>query len=197
MGRQYIVGRQQIVGAAQRVPVHDWAELEAAAGYAPGAYGAGYDAGAEAPLQPMPRHMHPRLPPVAYSQTPNPHVIEEHPTHTREFPIGFVPPLNTPVPPAQVVNIETKPQVLFRGERLAIPNSLVLNFQLTDIKVGKDSQLAAPGNLPAECFSNVSIGVRMQLDTAEPGITLTLSVQNTDTVNPHTFSSVLYGTVME
>jgi hypothetical protein len=123
-----------------------------------------------------------------------PHVIEEHPTHPREFPIGFA---AASVPKNSTVGIETKPQVLFRGERLAIPQSIVVNFDVNDIKVGKDSQLAAPGNLPGECFSNLSIGVRMQLDTAEPGITITLSMFNNDANNDHPFKSCLYGTVIE
>ena len=97
----------------------------------------------------------------------------------------------------RVKGFESKPQVIFRGERLAVPKSIVLNLQVADIKVGKDSQLAAPGALPAECFSNLSVGVRMQLVTAEPGITITLAATNTDPANPHTFSSVLYGTVVE
>ena len=37
----------------------------------------------------------------------------------------------------------------------------------------------------------------MQLETAEPGITITLVVVNTDANNPHAFASVLYGTVLE
>jgi hypothetical protein len=51
--------------------------------------------------------------------------------------------------------------------------------------------------MPSECFSNISVGVRMQLDTAEPGITITLFMNNTDPNNAHSFSSVLYGTVIE
>jgi hypothetical protein len=138
-------------------------------------------------------HAHAR--PVAYSRSDQPTVVEEHPTHTREFPIGFS--AANPIPASTTQQVEVKPQVLFRGERLAVPNSIVLNFQVADIKVGKDSQLASPGNMPAECFSNVSVGVRMQLDTAEPGITITLFMLNTDTNNAHPFSSVLYGTVIE
>jgi hypothetical protein len=140
---------------------------------------------------------------MGYSGMPEEHmgipgqVIDEKPTHERQFPIGFLSPVNTPVPANSTQTITATPQVIFRSERLAVPNSIVLNFQLVDIKVGKDSQLAAPGNLPTEVFSNISIGVRMQLDTAEPGITLTLIAQNTDTNNPHAFSSVLYGTVVE
>ena len=128
-----------------------------------------------------------------------PSVTEVHPTHPREFPIGFSSETlpDSIVPAGQTQGIEQKPQVLFRGERLAVPNSIVLNFDLEDIKVGKDSQLASPGSMPSECFSNLSVGVRMQLDTAEPGITITLLVTNDDPNNPHVFKSVLYGTVIE
>jgi hypothetical protein len=135
--------------------------------------------------------------PVAYDRTSRIRVIDEPPRHERQFPIGFLSPFGVPVPANSTQTITATPQVIFRSERLAVPNSIVLNFQLVDIKVGKDSQLAAPGNLPTECFSNISIGVRMQLDTAEPGITLTLVAQNTDANNAHAFSSVLYGTVVE
>ena len=198
MARQFIVGagpgRSMIVGHGRGRPTYPGYPRHYAAGADPHfedlmAYSAGADPGAPEPI-------HARGAPVAYDRpTGAPTVITEHPTHTREFPIGFT--SNTPVPANQTVQIETKPQVLFRGERLAVPNSIVLNFQVADIKVGKDSQLAAPGNMPAECFSNVSVGVRMQLDTAEPGITLTLFMENTDANNPHPFSSVLYGTVIE
>jgi len=144
-------------------------------------------------------HRHPYGVPVAYQREGAPVITEVHPTHPREFPIGFSSetlPLGV-VPAATTQGIEQKPQVLFRGERLAVPNSIVLNFDLEDIKVGKDSQLASPGSMPAECFSNLSVGVRMQLDTAEPGITITLSVTNDDPNNAHVFKSVLYGTVIE
>jgi hypothetical protein len=140
--------------------------------------------------------VHASAPPQAYTRSSDgPNVVEEQPTHPREFPIGFT--SSTPIPAAQTGSIEVKPQVLFRGERLAVPNSQVLNFNISDVKVGKDSQLAAPGDMPAECFSNISVGVRMQLDTAEPGITITLFPKNTDANNAHPFSSVLYGTVVE
>lgn len=139
--------------------------------------------------------IHTQAPSQAYAdRSGQPRVIEEQPTHPREFPIGFSAAV---VPKGGTLPIETKPQVLFRGERLAIPQSIVVNFDVNDIKVGKDSQLAAPGNLPGECFSNLSIGVRMQLDTAEPGITITLSMFNNDTQGDHSFKSCLYGTVIE
>jgi hypothetical protein len=195
MARKFIVGRSMIVGAGPTARHDaDFDELvEELTGAEP------------APMPPHPAHarahpahahaVHPRGLPAAYQRHEQPAVVEEHPTHTREFPIGFT--SAQPIPANTTQQVEVKPQVLFRGERLAVPNSIVLNFQVADIKVGKDSQLASPGNMPAECFSNVSVGVRMQLDTAEPGITITLFMANTDANNAHPFSSVLYGTVIE
>jgi hypothetical protein len=184
-GRSYIVGkgRSSIVG--RMVPYvgaeRDVAELMH---YAAGA--------AQQPIG----DIHQPAAPTAYVRTADgPSVIEELPHHPREFPIGFG--STAPIPASQTGQIEVKPQVLFRGERLAVPNSLVLNFDISDVKVGKDSQLAAPGDMPSECFSNISVGVRMQLDTAEPGITVTLFPKNTDSNNAHGFKSVMYGTVVE
>ena len=111
----------------------------------------------------------------------------------REFPIGFF----DTVEAGQTDTIESKPQVMYRGERLAIPASIVGDFDIADIKVGKDSQLAADGNLPGECFSNLSVGVRMVLDTAEPGILIVISAVNIDTSNEHDFKAALFGTVIE
>lgn len=188
MARQEIVGRASIVGSGRR---GDYEELLD--------YATGEDPGAPYRRGPArPGEFHRRGQPVAYMRGAyGPSVHEEHPTHPREFPIGFSTEPGTPIPAAQTIGVQTLPQVLFRGERLAVPNSIVLNFQIADIKVGKDSQLAAPGNMPAECLSNISVGVRMQLDTAEPGITITLFIDNTDTSNPHPFASALFGTVIE
>ena len=101
-----------------------------------------------------------------------------------------------PIEPGQVSEVEVKPQVLFRGERLAVAPSNARSFSIVDIKVGKDSQLAATGEMPAEAFSALAVGVRMELDTAQPGIVIVLIVRNTDTT-AQDFNAVLYGTVFE
>jgi hypothetical protein len=178
-------GRSYIVGDA----AHADDDVEELARFGNDGGGGGHGGGS---------NIHQRSYSQAYSdRSRQPRVIEEEPTHPRQFPIGFASPQGQPVPGGGQQLIETKPQVLFRGERLAVPNSIVLNFQIVDVKVGKDSQLAAPGNMPSEVFSNISIGVRMELDTAEPGITITIIVQNVDLNNEHNFGSVLYGTVVE
>ena len=112
----------------------------------------------------------------------------------REFPVGFV--SQTPVAPGALAEIEVKPQVSFQGHRLAVKASQARYFNIVDIKVGKDSQLAATGEMPAEAFSSLAVGTQMELDRAEPGIVITLIVRNTDTA-AQDFGAVLYGTVEE
>jgi hypothetical protein len=134
--------------------------------------------------------------PVAYQQdSAGPTLSDRAPRGSREFPIGFE--SSTGIAAGGAATVEVKPQVYYRGERLAVAASIAAGFDLTDIKVGKDSQLAASGNLPCECFSNVSVGVRMMLDTAEPGIVIDLLVVNTTAASTLTFKAVLYGTVID
>ena len=122
-------------------------------------------------------------------------LIAEEPTHERLFPIGFT--TSVDILPGQELDIEAKPQVFFRGERLAIAPSIARYFEISDIKVGKDSQLAATGNMPGESFSAHAVGVRMELNTAKPGIVITIRVKNIDPTVSYPFKAVLYGTVIE
>jgi hypothetical protein len=137
---------------------------------------------------------HPRATSPAYDRDPRgPRLVPNHPRHARQFPIGLV---KTAILPGDAQDIEVKPQVHFRGERLAVAPSISRFFNVVDIKVGKDSQLAAVGEMPAESFSALAVGVRLELDTAQPGIVITVRVRNTDAA-PHDFAAVLYGTVLE
>src|SRR5579884_3565266 len=93
--------------------------------------------------EPLPQH-HPQH---ERSHTGRMRVVKEEPRHSRQFPIGFQ---MDNVAPGDEEDIEVKPQVLFRGERLAIAQSIARYFDVLDIKVGKDSQLAATGPLTGE-----------------------------------------------
>ena len=128
-----------------------------------------------------------------HHQQPRRRLISEEPTHERQFPVGFI---RENIAPGDEEDIEVKPQVYFRGERLALPPTIARYFDILDIKVGKDSQLAATGSMPGESFSALSVGVRMELDTAKPGIVITLRVRNVDTM-AHDFKAVMYGAVLE
>jgi hypothetical protein len=112
---------------------------------------------------------------------------------TRNFPIGFI---YNNIPAGQNQEIEVKPQVRFQGHRLAVAPSCARYFNIVDMKVGKDSQLAATGEMPAESFSSLSVGTQVELDPAPPGIVITLIVHNTDTAAQN-FGAVLYGVVEE
>jgi hypothetical protein len=135
--------------------------------------------------------------PAAYAAHPDgPMLIDRQPTDLREFPIGFQSP--GVVAPAAQTSVSALPQVAFRGERLVVVQSICTFFTINDIKVGKDSQLAVAGNLAAEGFSNLSVGVRTLLDTAEPGIQIVILATNTDpAAASHVFSALLFGTVID
>ena len=204
MSREMIVGGEHMVGSNHS---HDYDEL--------------MELGAEPQRQPMVvRHQAPRpAPQPVPAHSPEPatreihhhygpppdqanqaqdvprkrRLVAEEPTHERQFPIGFI---MENIAPGDEEDIEVKPQVYFRGERLALPPSIARFFDVLDIKVGKDSQLAATGSMPGESFSAHAVGVRMELDTAKPGIVITIRVRNVDTA-AHDFKAVMYGAVLE
>ena len=111
----------------------------------------------------------------------------------RLFPIGFY---ELGIPGNSEADIVVQPQVEFQGKRLAIPLEIARNFDVIDIKVGKDSQLAATGVLAGSCFSTTAVDVWMELDWAEPGIVITLRVVN-NTATQQDFKAVMYGRVRD
>jgi hypothetical protein len=111
----------------------------------------------------------------------------------RLFPIGFQ---ALAVAASANTAPQAQPQAIFRGERLMLePTATAPNFDLTDVKVGTDSQFVAAGNLFGAGFSPTAIGSRMMLDTAQPGILITLSAKNNDAGAAHDFKAILLGTV--
>ncbi len=120
------------------------------------------------------------------------HVVTEALTKSRDFPIGFT---SYDVPANTVAEIEVKPQVLFKGKRLAVANSIAKAFVIIDIKVGTAAQLAATGDMSAEAFTALAVDTKMEFDTAAPGTTITIRVRNISSQSEH-FLAVLYGSVM-
>lgn len=116
-------------------------------------------------------------------------------TDVRQFPIGFE--SASGIAPGAQTTITVQPQVFYRSERLAFAASIATNFDLNDFKVGKDSQLAVAGNIPAEVLDNRSTGVRMSFDTAQPGILLTLLATNSTAATTTTLKAAIFGTVMD
>lgn len=71
--------------------------------------------------------------------------------------------------------ITTTPQVPFRIERFISPST---GLQVTDIKVGINSQFVGSGSIPIEVFARDAVGVALKGDTAVPGVDIALSVSN-------------------
>ena len=97
------------------------------------------------------------------------------PRSSREYALGLG---STSVSGSSSANINVQPQVIFRPERLVIPSNLAVDFLITDIKVGKNSQLVSTGALPAVMFTEVAFGVRLKMDTCQISMFVTISVTN-------------------
>lgn len=97
------------------------------------------------------------------------------PRNSREYALGLG---STSVSGNSSANINVQPQVIFRPERLVVPSNLAIDFLITDIKVGKNSQLVSTGALPAVMFTEVAFGVRLKMDTCQISMFVTISVTN-------------------
>lgn len=116
-------------------------------------------------------------------------------TKAREYPLGLA---QLAIAAGATVDVTNRPQIRFRGERLVIPSTLVAigTFLVQDIKVGNVSQFPASGGLPASTFSELGVGVRLQLDTADPAIDVVIRVTNGDVV-ARDFRATVIGTAVQ
>lgn len=121
-------------------------------------------------------------------------VVDRPATRRREYPLGFESTVDVASGGSSVVT--ANPQISFRGERLVVPSDISLFFVLDDILVGKNSQLVSSGPVPASAFSEVAVGVRLNLDTANIGNLISLRVRNIGP-DPLTFRATLIGTGVE
>lgn len=121
-------------------------------------------------------------------------VQDDPPRHARRFPLGFV--SAAPVLPGQSITITSRPQVLFRGERLVLPSDLAGDFAVDDLKVGKDSQFVAEGAIPGRVLQENATDVGFDLDTAQISQDISISVTNIGGA-PRTFRAALWGKVAE
>lgn len=71
--------------------------------------------------------------------------------------------------------ITVTPQLPFRLERFITPST---GLQVTDIKVGTNSQFVGSGSIPIEVFATNSVGVSLRGDTAVPGVDISLGLAN-------------------
>jgi len=120
-------------------------------------------------------------------------VKDSAPTKAREYILGFD---STAVPGSTSANITKRPQVIFRPERVVVPSAVGVDFQIVDIKIGKNSQFTASGEVPAVVFAETSFGVRLKMDTAQVSMDVTISVRNTNAAQRN-FTAAIIGPAVE
>ena len=92
----------------------------------------------------------------------------------------------------------TRPQIMFRPDRLIIPGTAVGQyFLLTDVRVGKNSQFVAAQSVPALAFAETTVLGTMKMDTCPAGVDITISYSNIDAAADHRFYGALLGPAVE
>jgi hypothetical protein len=115
------------------------------------------------------------------------------PTKSREYPLGFGP---ITIPPGAVSVVPAQPQVPFRADRLVIPSDIAGGLLVQDVRVGKNSQFAAAGAVPARVFDERGVGVRLRGDTAQVSQIISISAQNVTLANI-VFTAAIIGPAVE
>lgn len=121
-------------------------------------------------------------------------IRQSTPTKSREYVMGF--DSVSTVAAAATANVTAQPQVVFRPERLVVSSAIASSFLINDFKVGKNSQLAASGAIPADAFTPNAFGVRLKCDTAQISNVITLNVSNISG-GALRFTAALFGEAVE
>jgi hypothetical protein len=128
------------------------------------------------------------------ARTPNAAVLrEQQPTKARRYPLGFV---QLAIAAGATATINAQPQVTFRPERFVVPRLVAPSFLINQIVIGKNPQLVAVGQVPADAFTEDSVETGLGLDTANVGQLISLQVQNA-TAAVADFRAVMIGPVIE
>lgn len=101
---------------------------------------------------------------------------QDKPTRAREYPLGFL--SDAPVAAGGIVTVTSRPQIVFRPERLVVPSDIAGQFSIIDVIIGKNPQNVANVAVPARVFDERGVGVRMAMDTAQISQDIAIRVQN-------------------
>ena len=116
------------------------------------------------------------------------------PDKPRQYPLGF--DSVATVAAGATSQITSRPQVLFRPERLVLSQAAAPAFLINDLIVGKNSQFAAAGTLPGDAFGPTAFGVRLRCDTAQISNDVVLDVTNIS-AGALRFNAAIFGDVVE
>lgn len=120
-------------------------------------------------------------------------LVQRQVTKAREYPLGFP---TTAVAAGAATTITTQPQVPFRGRRLIVPSDIAGSFLINDLKVGKNSMFPTSNPVPARAFTELGVGVDLNLDTAQISQIISLAVENTSGAQLD-FNAAIIGTAVE
>ena len=99
------------------------------------------------------------------------------------------------IQPGATVDVQGNPQVLFKPKRLVYTGPAG-TFVIQDVKIGRSSQFVASGPQSADAYPPTSTVDNMELDTARPGVVITLRIQNISGVAAD-FRATMFGQVAE
>jgi len=112
----------------------------------------------------------------------------------REYPLGF---FQSGIGSCTgAIDVVSRPQIVFRGERLIIPPDIADMFSVIDIKVGNRSQLANSTAIPGYLFTKGPAGTRLALDTATVAQDIAVVVENL-MKESQTFMAAMVGTAAQ
>lgn len=115
-------------------------------------------------------------------------------TKARRFPFGLQADAATPA--GSPGSVTRRPQTPIKVQRLVVPSAIAALFVITDIKVGKDSQLVGSDPIPAEVFSPNAVAVELGGDTANVGHDVTIAFANISGAAAQ-FRAVIIGPAVE
>ena len=99
------------------------------------------------------------------------------------------------IQPGTTVDVQANPQVLFKPKRLVYTGP-ANTFVIQDVKIGRSSQFVASGPQSADAYPPTSTVDNMELDTARPGVVITLRIQNVSGVAAD-FRATMFGLAAE
>jgi hypothetical protein len=120
--------------------------------------------------------------------------VERGYTKSRVYPFGFL--ADAPSPAGSPGNVTRRPQTPLKLQRLVIPSVIAPFFWITDVKVGKDSQLVGSDPLPAIVFQENAVAVELKGDTANVGHDVTIAFINISGAAQR-FQAVMIGAAVE
>jgi hypothetical protein len=121
-------------------------------------------------------------------------------TKSREYTLGFRGGTNngTPaiIPGGAPSILIAQPQVPFKGRRLIIPSDVAGALIILNLIIGKNPVLVSADPVAARAYTELGVGVDLNMDTAQISQIISLSLSNTSGASV-AVTATLIGTAME